>query len=80
MQQHLDDIPLVLQAVLPCRDLTIGDLLALDTGTVVRTARAAGENVNLLIGGKLIADVELIVIENRLALRISEFSENPQGS
>jgi flagellar motor switch protein FliN/FliY len=80
MQQHLDDIPLVLQAVLPCRDLTIGDLLALDSGSVVRTRRAAGDNVDLLIGNKQIADVELIVIENRLALRISEFSENPQSS
>ena len=80
MQQHLDDIPLVLQAVLPCRELTIADLLALDAGTVVRTTRAAGDNVGLLIGNKLVADVELIVIENRLALRISEFSENPQGA
>ena len=75
--QHLDDIPLVVRAVLPCRDLTIGDLLALEEGTLVKTTRAAGENVDLLVGDKRIADVELIVIENRLALRISEFSENP---
>lgn len=75
--QHLDDIPLVLRAVLPCRDLTIGDLLALEEGTLVKTTRAAGDNVDLLVGDKQIADVELIVIENRLALRISEFSENP---
>ena len=80
MQQNLDDIPLVLQAVLPCRDLSIGELMALDAGTVVRTSRAAGDNVDLWIGNTQIADVELIVIENRLALRISEFSENPRGS
>lgn len=75
--QHMDDVPLVLRAVLRCRDLTIGDLLALDEGTVVRTTRAAGDNVDLCVGDKQIADAELIVIENRLALRISEFSENP---
>ena len=75
--QQLDDIPLVLRAVLPCRDLTIAELLALDEGTVVRTTRAAGDNVDLRVADKRIADVELIVIENRLALRISEFSENP---
>ena len=74
--RQLDDIPLVLRAVLPCRNLTIGELLALDVGTVVRTARAAGDNVDLCVGGKHIADVEFIVIENTLALRISEFSEN----
>jgi flagellar motor switch/type III secretory pathway protein FliN len=66
----------MLRAVLPCRDLGIGELLALETGTVLRTARAAGENVDLCIADRHIAAVELIVIENRLALRISEFSEN----
>jgi len=74
---NLDDIPLVLRALLPCRDLSIADLLALDKGTVVRTTRPAGENVDLRVADKHIADAELIVIENRLALRISEFSENP---
>ena len=74
--RQLEDIPLLLRAVLPCRSLTIGELLALDVGTVVRTSRAAGDNVDLCIGNKQIADVEFIVIENSLALRISEFSEN----
>lgn len=73
----MDDIPLLLRAVLPCRDLGIGELLALEPGTVLRTARAAGDNVDLCIADKHVAGVELIVIENRLALRISDFSENP---
>ena len=74
--RQLDDIPLMLRAVLPCRALTIGELLSLDSGAVLRTRRAAGDNVDLCIANRHVADVELIVIENKLALRISEFSEN----
>ena len=74
--RQLDDIPLLLRALLPCRSLSIGELMALDVGAIVRTSRAAGDNVQLCVGDKHIADVEFIVIENSLALRISEFSEN----
>jgi flagellar motor switch protein FliN len=72
---HLHDIPLALEARVPCRDLSISELLALEPGTIVCTARAAGDSVDVSVGDQCIGSAELIVIENRLAIRLSDFSE-----
>jgi flagellar motor switch protein FliN/FliY len=69
-------IPLRLRAVLPCVSLAIEDLLTLEEGTIISTARAAGDNVDVHISDRCIAQAELIVANNRLAVRISDFAEN----
>lgn len=72
---HLNDIPLLLKAQLPCQQLTVGELLALEPGTVISSSRAAGDSVDVRIGDQMVAQAELIVIDNRLAVRLSEFTE-----
>lgn len=72
---HLSDVPLLLEARIPCSRLSVGEILALDEGSVVTTNRAAGESVDISIGGKIIAQGELIVIDNTLAARLSDFGE-----
>jgi flagellar motor switch/type III secretory pathway protein FliN len=69
-------IPLQLRAILPCRRLTVGDVLALEAGAILPTGRAAGDNVDVHISDQSIAQAELIVTNNTLAVRISEFTEN----
>jgi flagellar motor switch protein FliN/FliY len=65
-----------LRATLPSRPLTVGDVLALEAGAILPTARAAGDNVDVAISDRSVAQAELIVINNTLAVRISEFTEN----
>lgn len=72
---HLSDVPLLLEARIPCSPLSVGQILALEEGAVVTTNRAAGESVDISIGGKIIAQGELIVIDNTLAARLSDFGE-----
>ena len=74
--EHLHSVPLQIRAVLPCHPLTIGELLSLDSGSLIRTARAAGDNVDVRVSDRWIAQAELIVVDNALAIRISEFTEN----
>ena len=73
--RQIDDIPIRLRASLPCRDMSVRDLLALDEGSVVCTSRAAGDNVEIELGNKRIAHGEVIVIENSLAVRLSDLTE-----
>lgn len=73
---QIEDIPMLVRALIPCSSLTIGELLALDAGAIIRTTRAAGDNVDILVSHQPIAQAELIVIENTLAVRLSEMPEN----
>lgn len=72
---HLHDVPLLLQATVPCLSMTVADLLTLDAGSILSTDRAAGESVDINVGGKPLGQGELIVIENILAARLSDFGE-----
>jgi flagellar motor switch protein FliN/FliY len=72
---HLNDVPLFLTATIPCDHLTVRELLALEPGSIVSTDRAAGESVDISVGGHTVAVGELIVIENSLAARLSDFGE-----
>lgn len=73
---QIDDIPLEVRALIPCSSLTIGELLALDAGAIIRTSRAAGDNVDILVSEEPVAQAELIVVENTLAVRLSEMPES----
>jgi flagellar motor switch protein FliN len=69
-------IPLRLRAILPCVSLAIEELLALEEGTIIPTLRAAGDNVDVHVSDRSVAQAELIVTNNKLAVRISDFAEN----
>ena len=76
---HLSDVPLLLEARIPCVRLTVEQILALASGSVITTARAAGESVEIHVGGQPVAQGELIVIDNMLAARLSDFGEKNYG-
>ena len=73
--RQFEDVPLMLGARVPCDSLSIGSLMSLEPGMVIRTPRAAGESVDVSVSDQSIGLAELIVIENRLAVRISDFTE-----
>jgi flagellar motor switch protein FliN/FliY len=72
----LGDVPVELEAELDRRLLTTRDLLRLEKGSVIPTGRSAGENIDLYIGGVLSGSAEIVVIENMLGVRITEFRED----
>ena len=77
--RRLSDIGLMISVELPCQRLSVREVLALEPGRVVVTPRAAGDSVDIRIGRDQIAEAEMIVIGNTLAVRISDLSESPQG-
>jgi flagellar motor switch protein FliN/FliY len=66
------DIPLRVTVELGATKLKIKDVLELGRGSVVELSRLAGEPVDLLVNGKLMAKGEVVVINENFGLRITE--------
>jgi len=69
----LADVALNVEAQLAQSTMTIREVLALDAGSVVKTSRPAGENVDVLIGGVLVGSGEVVVMEEKVGVRMTSF-------
>lgn len=66
------DIPLEVTVELGRVRMLIRDVLELGAGSIVELDRVAGEPVDLLVNGKLIAKGEVVVIEDNFGIRVTE--------
>jgi flagellar motor switch protein FliN/FliY len=70
---RLADVPLRIDVEIGRPRLTLGELLALKEGSVIALARSAGENIDVRVGGALVGYGEIIVMENVVGVRITDF-------
>lgn len=68
------DVPVNLTAELGSCHLPMREVLQLAPGSVVQLDKSPGTPVELRASNKLIARGEVVVIENRLAIRITELA------
>jgi len=73
---HLVDIRLDVDVELDRTTMTVKALLALEPGSVIAMRRSAGENIDILIGGAQIGNGEIVIIEDTVAVRITDFKED----
>lgn len=66
------DIPVRLTLEVGGSDMPIRDLLQLHQGAIVELDRRAGEPLDVLVNGTLIARGEVVVIEEKLGIRLTE--------
>ena len=66
------DIPLEVTVELGRTEILINDLLSLSQGSVVELTKFAGQTLDLLANGKLIARGEVVVVKDKYSLRITE--------
>ena len=71
----LGDVPVEIEFELDRRPLTTREVLDLREGSIIPTGRSAGENIDLYIGGVFCGSGEIVVIENTLGVRITDFRE-----
>ncbi|MBZ5723571.1 MAG: FliM/FliN family flagellar motor switch protein [Acidobacteriia bacterium] len=71
----LGDVPVEIEVELDRRTMKTREVLKLAEGSVIPTARSAGENIDIFIGGVLCGSGEIVVIENTLGVRITDFHE-----
>lgn len=72
---HLADIPLPVHVELDRIIMTMREILALDAGSVIKTNCAAGENIEISIGEALVGSGEIVIIEETVGVRITDFRE-----
>ncbi|HUX07350.1 MAG TPA: flagellar motor switch protein FliN [Acidobacteriota bacterium] len=73
--QDFGDIPFEITILIGKTLMTISDLLRLDRGAVVELSKSAGESFDLLANGRLIARGDVTVIDDHLAIRVTEVVE-----
>ncbi len=66
------NVPLQVSAELGRARLRLGDLLKLGAGAVVELDRRAGAPIDLFVNGRLIARGEIVAVDQRFGVRISE--------
>jgi flagellar motor switch protein FliN/FliY len=59
---------------IPMPNFTVGDLVRLTPGRIIASRWTVGQDVPLRINGELIAWSEFEVVQNRLAVRLTELA------
>jgi len=67
------DVPVEVTVELGRKIMTIAQILELGPDSVIRMARSAGDNMDILVGGSLIGYGEIVIIEDSVGVRITDF-------
>jgi flagellar motor switch protein FliN/FliY len=71
--ENFRDLSVVVEARFDERLMDVREVLAIQPDAVIPLGRPAGETLSVYVGNVALASAEVIVIEDRLALRITEF-------
>ena len=66
------DVALEVSVALGSSHMSIGEILALRTGSVVELDKLAGEPVEVAVNGTLVAHGEVVVVDEKFGVRITE--------
>jgi flagellar motor switch protein FliN/FliY len=70
-------VPLKITAELGTCKMLVEDILKLGTGSIVELDRLAGGPVDLLVNDRLVARGEVIAIDEKFGVRVTELIERP---
>lgn len=68
----LFDVPLEISVELGRVKMMVREVLDLGTGSIIEVDKAAGEPVDVMVNGRLVAKGEVVVIEDNFGVRITE--------
>ena len=66
------DIPLEISVELGRTSMLVNDLLQLGQGSVVELNKLAGEPMEILVNGKLVARGEVVVVNEKFGVRLTD--------
>ncbi|WP_029551744.1 flagellar motor switch protein FliN [Thermocrinis jamiesonii] len=72
------DLPLVVEVVVGSTTLTLGEILNLGPGSVVELDNLVEEPVDIKVNGKLIAKGEIVVVEDKFGVKITDIVEKEE--
>ena len=68
----IKDVPLEVTVELGRTSKSIAEILDFTPGTIIELDRIAGEPIDILVNGKLVAKGEVVVIEESFGVRVTE--------
>ena len=66
------DVPVRISVVLGRTRMPVASLLKMDIGTVVELDRQGGEAIEIYVNDRLVARGEIVLVENRLGVTMTE--------
>jgi flagellar motor switch protein FliN len=70
---HIADVPIGVDVELDRRIMTLREVLELEPGAVIKMSRSAGENIDVLVGGSILGNGEIVIIEDTVGVRMTDF-------
>jgi flagellar motor switch protein FliN/FliY len=74
------DVPVTVSAVLGKSSMEVSQLLKLGKGTVVELDRKVGEAIDIYVNDRLVARGEVVLVEDRLGITMTEIIKAGSGS
>ncbi len=71
----LIDVPLAVEIELGHKTMTMREILRLEVGQILKLTRSAGENIDVKVGGTLVGFGEIVILEDTMGVRITDFHE-----
>ena len=78
--QAVYDIPLKVKVVLGSTELKLNQILKLGKGAVVELDKKVGDPVDLFVGDKLVARGEIVLVDNKVGVTLTELAKSEQLS
>lgn len=66
------DVPVSISAVLGRTQIEVSDLLNMDEGDVIELDRKVGEAIDIFVNNRLVARGEVVLVEDRLGVTMTE--------
>jgi flagellar motor switch protein FliN len=73
------DIPVTVQAILGKSAMEVSQLLKLGKGAVVQLDRKVGEAIDIYVNDRLVARGEVVLVEDRLGVTMTEIVKSGQA-
>ena len=70
--KFIEDFPLMMSVEIGRSELTVRDVLALKKGSLIEFTKVVGEPMDVIIADRLMARGEVVVVNERYGVRISE--------
>ncbi len=74
------DIPVQISAVLGKSSMQVSQLLKLGRGAVVELDRKVGEPIDIFVNNRLVARGEVVVVEDRLGVTMTEIIKSDRAT
>lgn len=78
--QAVYDIPLKVKVILGSTELKLNQILKLSKGAVVELDKKVGDPVEFLVGDRLIARGEIVLVDNKIGITLTELAKSEQLS